>query len=166
MGVSQQSDPQVVDLSEPGSKSTESSSREATVRFKYVDSPSLSVLFVDDEPDVLAACRLLFEAFGLSILTADSGEKALDLLQAGGTDAIVLDYMLPGTDGEQPASRIRQAHGKIAMILSSSCSSLPRSLLEIVNASVNKLGGARALLEALEQELQAAADEQEILTDC
>lgn len=150
MGVSQQSDPQVVDLSEPSSNSTETSSRETTVRFKDVDSSSPSVLFVDDEPDVLKACCLLFEAFGFSILTADSEEKALDLLQTDETDAVVLNYVLPGIDGDQLASRIREARGKIPIILLG-CSSLRQMLLEIVNASVNKLSGAKALLEALEQ---------------
>lgn len=161
MGVSQQSDPQVVDLSEPSSNSTETSSRETTVRFKDVDSSSPSVLFVDDEPDVLKACRVLLEAFGFSILKADSAEKALHLLQTDGTDAVVPNYVLPGMDGGPPASRIREAPGKIPIILLG-CSSLRQMLPEIVNASVNKLSGARALLEALEQELRA--DDEEILT--
>ena len=142
MGVFQQSDPQVVDLSEPSNNSTETSSRETTVRFKDVDSSSPSVLFVDDEPDVLKACRLLFEAFSFSILTTDSAEKALDLLQSDETDAVVLNYVLPGMDGDQPANRIREARGKIPIILLG-CSSLRQMLLEIVNASVGK-GPARS----------------------
>ena len=48
MGVFQQSDPQVVDLSEPSNNSIETSLRETTVRFKDVDSSSPSVLFVDE----------------------------------------------------------------------------------------------------------------------
>ena len=140
MGVFQQSDPQVVDLSEPSNNSTETSSRETTVRFKDVDSSSPSVLFVDDEPDVLKACRLLFEAFGFSILTTDSAEKALDLLQTDETDAVVLNYVLPGMDGDQPANRIREARGKIPIILLG-CSSLRQMLLEIVNAFVNNSVG-------------------------
>ena len=58
MGVSQQSDPQVVDLSGPSSNSTETSSSETTVRFKDVDSSSPSVLFVDDEPPPAGLVKL------------------------------------------------------------------------------------------------------------
>ena len=130
MGVFQQSDPQVVDLSEPSNNSTETSSRETTVRFKDVDSSSPGVQFVA-EPDVLKAGRLLFEAFGFSILTTDYAEKALDLLQTDETDAVVLNYVLPGMDGDQPANRIREARGKIPIILLD-CSSLRQMLLEIV----------------------------------
>lgn len=62
-----------------------------------------TVLFVDDESSILMMRRLVFEALGYSILTAISGEKALEALDLHPVDAVVLDYLMPGMDGEETA---------------------------------------------------------------
>src|SRR5215470_17855020 len=69
--------------------------------------PSRTVLFVDDEPSLLEARRLIFEFIGYSVLTAESGEEALDVLRSNAVDAVVVDYQMPGMDGEEIARRIR-----------------------------------------------------------
>jgi CheY-like chemotaxis protein len=113
-----------------------------------------TILFVDDEPSLLEARRLVFEALGYRVLTADSGEKALELLQLNTVDAVVLDYLLPGMDGEETARRIRTARANIIIIFCSGGFSAPQRVLEVVSASVSKGKGAVALLEVLERQLQ------------
>jgi CheY-like chemotaxis protein len=77
------------------------------------------VLFVDDEPSILEMRRLVFESLGYSVLTAACGEDALEILALYPVDAVVLDYFMPGMDGEETARCIRKVRCDIPIILSS-----------------------------------------------
>jgi CheY-like chemotaxis protein len=112
-----------------------------------------TVLFVDDEPSILKMRRLVFEALGYSVLTAISGEKALEALELHPVDVVVLDYLMPGMDGEETARCIRRLRGDIPIILSTGCLTVPERVLEVVNAAVEKGARPEALIEVLEQQL-------------
>lgn len=127
-------------------------------RLKDGDTASQTILFVDDEPDILAVRRLVFEVVGYSVLTAGCGEEALALLQSHTVDAVVLDYLMPGMDGEETARGIRTMHPTLPIILSSCCLSVPQRVLEIVNGSVNKGMRQELLLELLQQKLGRVPD--------
>jgi CheY-like chemotaxis protein len=110
------------------------------------------VLFVDDEPAILSMRRLVFEALGYSVLTAISGEEALEALELHQVDAVVLDYLMPGMDGEETARRIRKWRSDIPIILSSGCLTVPERVLELVTVAVEKAARPEALIETLEQQ--------------
>jgi CheY-like chemotaxis protein len=116
-----------------------------------------TILFVDDEAPLLEVRRVLFEALNYSVLTACSGEDALNLLQERSVDAVVLDYLMPTMDGEETARRMRQLDATIPILLSSGCLDLPKSLLEIVDASIDKGRGPLVLIKTLEPLLQRRA---------
>jgi DNA-binding response OmpR family regulator len=65
------------------------------------------VLIVDDEPTIVAAVRERLERDGLAVLSAGSGEQALELLDEGAPDLLLLDVGLPGVDGFELLRRIR-----------------------------------------------------------
>jgi CheY-like chemotaxis protein len=65
------------------------------------------VLFVDDEPTILDTRRVIFEALGYAVLTADTGARALEQLRERRVDAVVLDYQMPGMNGEKTAAIAR-----------------------------------------------------------
>lgn len=112
-----------------------------------------TVLFVDDEPSILKVRRLIFETLGYSVLTAISGEEALETLELHPVDAVVLDYLMPGMDGEETARCIRKLRSDIPIILSSGCLTLPERVLEFVTVAVEKAARPEALIEVLEQHL-------------
>jgi CheY-like chemotaxis protein len=112
-----------------------------------------TVLFVDDEPSILSMRRLVFEALGYSVFTAASGEDALKVFAMYPLDAVVLDYLMPGMDGEETARRIRKFRSDIPIILSSGCLTVPKRVLEVVTVAVEKAGRPEALIEALAQQL-------------
>src|SRR5215472_9120210 len=154
MSASQRGGPQVLDRPENSSNSAEASAREAQIRFEDVDSPFQVILFADDEPEIVHARRLLLEALGFSVLIAYPGEKALDLWD-GAIDALVVDYRMPGKDGEETAPKIHEFGGDMPIILSSRSFSLPQSALGLVDAPADKAAVSKALLEMLEQQFQA-----------
>ena len=74
------------------------------------------LLVVDDEPDVRAVVSLSLEHVGgWQVVAAEGGLEGLDVARAGHLDAVVLDVMMPGTDG--PATfRLLQADPRTADI--------------------------------------------------
>ena len=70
-----------------------------------------AVLIVEDEKHLADGLRFNLEAEGYNVDTVADGESALSLLLAERRlyDAVVLDVMLPGKDGFEVASELRQA---------------------------------------------------------
>jgi len=66
------------------------------------------ILVVDDEKDLTALVCLHMKMAGFEILTANNGEKALDLSREEKPDLIILDLMLPKIDGWQVCEQLRQ----------------------------------------------------------
>jgi CheY-like chemotaxis protein len=74
------------------------------------------LLVVDDEPDVRAVVRLSLEHVGgWQVTDVDSGPAGVDAARREVPDAVVLDVMMPGTDG--PATyRLLQSDARTADI--------------------------------------------------
>ncbi|MDB5433313.1 MAG: Response regulator receiver domain protein [Caulobacter sp.] len=70
----------------------------------------LTVLYVDDDPDLRTLAGLCLEADeDMAVRLAESGPQALALLDEGGRppDVILLDVMMPGMDGPCVFAEIR-----------------------------------------------------------
>jgi HAMP domain-containing protein/signal transduction histidine kinase/CheY-like chemotaxis protein len=66
------------------------------------------VLIVDDDMRNLFALSTALERFGLNILTAESGQEAIDTLNKDGDiDIVLMDIMMPEMDGYETMKRIR-----------------------------------------------------------
>jgi len=64
--------------------------------------PRPTVLVVDDDEDLLAVLRDVIAEEGYRVLTAPSGETALDMLRSGEDPCmILLDLKMPGMDGHE-----------------------------------------------------------------
>ncbi len=57
------------------------------------------VLIVDDELNILELLEFNLKKEGYDVLRADTGEKAMSLLERTRPDIVLLDQMLPGLDG-------------------------------------------------------------------
>ena len=66
-----------------------------------------TVLIVDDEPIVREVVVRYLEREGHTTLEADHGDRARELLEQQTPDLVVLDVMLPGTDGLELCRWIR-----------------------------------------------------------
>lgn len=66
------------------------------------------ILYVDDEEDIRTVVQLTLETGGdLNVMTAGSAEEALERLANWSPDLILLDVMMPGTDGPTLLTRLR-----------------------------------------------------------
>ena len=68
----------------------------------------VTVLVVDDDPDILEALSEILEAEGFKIKKARNGLEALDRLAPEPPDLILLDLMMPVMDGWEFAKRMKQ----------------------------------------------------------
>jgi len=83
------------------------------------DQPNATILLVDDEPNILSALRRCLRRDGYEILTAGSGEEALELLAGNPVMVILSDQRMPGMAGTEFLSRVKLMHpGTVRMILS------------------------------------------------
>jgi len=57
------------------------------------------ILVVDDELDVRSVLQDFFTSVEYEVLTAATGEDALNLAERGGPKVILLDVLMPGIDG-------------------------------------------------------------------
>ena len=69
------------------------------------------VMLVDDLPQSLGALVQELEADGYTVLVANSGEAALQLLDLASPDAILLDALMPGLSGLETCRRIKTDPG-------------------------------------------------------
>jgi PAS domain S-box-containing protein len=77
-----------------------------------------TVLYVDDEPELLTLCRLFLEKDGRNTVeTAESAAEGLKKLRAGHFDVIISDYLMPESDGVDFLKQVRAEFGNIPFIL-------------------------------------------------
>jgi CheY-like chemotaxis protein len=66
------------------------------------------VLVIDDDEDILAISRLSLERVGgWQVLTADSGERGIEIAARERPDAVLLDAMMPGLNGPATIERLK-----------------------------------------------------------
>jgi len=64
------------------------------------------VLAIDDEPGVLRLLSRALRSEGLEIDTATNGEEGLRLALTGSYSVVILDLLMPGTDGMSVLRRL------------------------------------------------------------
>lgn len=75
------------------------------------------ILIVDDEPDVHYSFRRLLANEKMDILSACSGEEALELLDKQRVDLVLMDVRMGGLSGLETLQRVKEKHPKLPVIM-------------------------------------------------
>ena len=84
--------------------------RERRAREREGSGESPVLLIVDDEENVLRSIRRLFPGDGYTILTAQDGFTALEVLDHQEVDVVISEMRMPGMDGIELLATMRQRY--------------------------------------------------------
>ncbi len=77
---------------------------------------TLKVLTIDDDAAMTELIALLLRSYGLEVISANEGERGLELARSEKPDLIMLDLTMPGIDGWQVCKTIR-SFSKVPVIV-------------------------------------------------
>ncbi len=76
-----------------------------------------TILVIDDQEEMLSSTRSVLERDGHQVLTARGGADALALFQPGRIHLVLVDYFMPGMDGETVVRRLRTRDPEVQILL-------------------------------------------------
>jgi len=105
-----------------------------------------TVLVVDDEPELLAACARALSSLGFSVERAANGREAVEQLASKRFDAIVSDISMPELDGIGLLRAVRESDLDVPVVLMTGGASLETALQAV------ELGALRYLQKPVDRE--------------
>jgi two-component system response regulator HydG len=92
----------------------------------------VKILLVDDETGILDTLQILFRGEGYDVAVANSGQAALEALEAGKPDIVLSDIRMPGAGGLEVLAKAREVDPMLPVILMTAQASL-QSAVRAVN---------------------------------
>jgi len=79
------------------------------------------ILIVDDEAEVLSGAEQVLRNYGYRVLTARSGQKALDICatREEPVDLVLLDLVMPGMSGQETLVRLHELDPSLKVVIAS-----------------------------------------------
>ena len=83
------------------------------------------ILVVDDEPAVCDMLKKFLALKGYEAIIALSGKEAIEKLEREKPDAVFLDIIMPGMDGEEVLKKIRESDKNIGIVMITALRDMP-----------------------------------------
>lgn len=96
----------------------------------------LTVLCVDDEPNILSSLRRLLRPRGYNVIVAGSGAEALEIMSETAADLVLSDMRMPGMDGAQFLEQVKARWPDTARILLTGYADLSSTVAAINKAEI------------------------------
>ena len=110
----------------------------------------LRLLCIDDEEVGLRVRKAVFERAGYEVLTAQNARDSIELFKTLEFDGVVLDFLMPGTNGGDIAAALKNIRPEVPILLLSAYVNLPDHVLRQVDAQVLKGAGPEEMLREVE----------------
>jgi len=109
-----------------------------------------TILCIDDHWNGLIGRKMLLEKNGYEVLEASGGDEGLKLFRSHLIDAVVLDYQMPGMNGDVVATKMKRIKSQVPIMLLSAFEPLPKNKLKAVDTFLCKSQPSDILLSKLE----------------
>ena len=129
-------------------------------------SSGYKILVVDDQQEILSSNKAFLESFGHHVVTAMSGNEALDLFQSDLIHLIIVDYFMPRMTGEELVREIRHLDEDVQVVLQTGYSGEKPPLTMLRELDIqgyhDKSEGPERLMIWVESSLKAAKHLQKV----
>ncbi|OGR22293.1 MAG: two-component system response regulator [Desulfobacterales bacterium RIFOXYA12_FULL_46_15] len=122
----------------------------------------LKMMLVDDEERYLQTTAKLIEKKGYEVLTAGSGEEALEKLRVQTVHVVVLDMKMPGMDGNETLKAIKAMYPLVEVIMLTGHATVDSAIDGLRNGAFDYLMKPADLDQILEKSLDAFEKRQRI----
>src|SRR4051812_29570709 len=112
------------------------------------------VLCIDDDGTGLMLRRLVLESAGYDVASCLDGKTGLEIFSATPVSIVVLDYAMPGFDGLQVATLMRQIKPDVPIIMLSGYTEAPAGSAVLLDLYIVKSVSPDSLLTGLQELLQ------------
>lgn len=106
----------------------------------------LRLLCIDDEEIGLKVRKTVLERAGYEVFAAQTAPSGIELFKNMNFDAVVIDFLMPGTNGAETAATLRSIRPEVPILLLSAYVNLPEAALRLVDAHLLKGEGPQELL--------------------
>ena len=117
-----------------------------------------TVMCVDDDAGIRELYGVLLGQNGYEVIAATNGRHALHVFESKGgeIDAVILDYEMPGMNGLELATWLKQRHPTLPVIMISGSHPELEQMAPFVDASIGKGDPFRKILDRLQGLLGAS----------
>lgn len=113
-----------------------------------------TILCIDDHWNGLIGRKELLEQCGYEVLEATCGDDGLKLFRSHSVDAVILDYQMPGMNGDVVAARMKRLKSNVPIMLLSGFGDLPEKKLSSVDTFLNKSEAPTTFLSTVHELLE------------
>jgi CheY-like chemotaxis protein len=109
-----------------------------------------TILCIEDHWKGLIARKMLLENNGYEVLEASGADEGLKLFLSRNVDAVLLDYQMPGMNGDAIAQKMKRINSRVPIMLLSAYGPLPKKKLRSVDSFLTKSQPENVLLSRLQ----------------
>lgn len=117
------------------------------------------ILVVDDQKGVCFSFKKILGKLGYTVITASSGEEAIELVTESEPDLIIMDVMMPGIDGLETLKRLKEINSKLVVIMMTAYSTTEKAIRAMELGAYDYLTKPfdnRVLIEIIENALEVS----------
>ncbi len=86
-----------------------------------------TILIVDDEKNYLVILEELLSDDGYQVLTADQGQRALDISRSHDLDLLITDMKMPGMDGMALLEQVHAHNPELPVVMMTAFGSVEKA---------------------------------------
>ncbi len=111
-----------------------------------------TILCIDDDPNILELQKHILEGNGYTVLVAPDGPTGIALASQHAVDVVVLDFKMPGMDGDEVAEALLRDKPDLPIVICTGFfDAVPEWLRWFAAAFLQKGDGPAALLSAIQR---------------
>ncbi len=115
----------------------------------------MKIMLVDDEERFLKTTKKLLEKKGYAVLTAISGEEALEKLKPQNVHVVILDVKMPGMDGNETLKAIKTLYPLVEVIMLTGHGTMDSAIDGLKSGAFDYLVKPADIDELLEKAIEA-----------